>query len=57
MFQFCRIIHPPQSAVLAVGPVSEKPIVENGEITVAQMMTATLSADHELWMAQRELNS
>ena len=45
---FVAIIHPPQSAVLAVGTVSEKPIVENGEITVAQMMTATLSADHRI---------
>ena len=45
---FVAIIHPPQSAVLAVGTVSEKPIVENGDITVAQMMTATLSADHRI---------
>ncbi len=45
---FVAIIHPPQSAVLAVGTVSEKPIVENGVVTVAQMMTATLSADHRI---------
>ena len=45
---FVAIIHPPQSAVLAVGTVAEKPIVENGEITIAQMMTATLSADHRI---------
>ena len=45
---FVAIIHPPQSAVLAVGTVSEKPTVQNGEVTISQMMTATLSADHRI---------
>ncbi|HBE99546.1 MAG TPA: hypothetical protein DDW46_00665 [Dehalococcoidia bacterium] len=45
---FVAIIHPPQSAVLAVGTVSEKPIVTDGEITVGQVMTATISADHRI---------
>ena len=45
---FVAIIHPPQSAVLAVGTVSEKPTVQNGEISISQMMTATLSADHRI---------
>ena len=45
---FVAIIHPPQSAVLAVGTVSEKPIVVDGEITVGQIMTATISADHRI---------
>jgi len=45
---FVAIIHPPQSAVLAVGTVSEKPIVVDGEITVGQVMTATISADHRI---------
>ena len=45
---FVAIIHPPQSAVLAVGTVSEKPIVADGEITVGQVMTATISADHRI---------
>ena len=45
---FVAIIHPPQSAVLAVGTVSENPIVVDGEITVGQVMTATNSADHRI---------
>jgi pyruvate dehydrogenase E2 component (dihydrolipoamide acetyltransferase) len=45
---FVAIIHPPQSAVLAVGTVSEKPIVIDGEIAVGQIMTATISADHRI---------
>ena len=45
---FVAIIHPPQSAVLAVGTVSEKPVVLNGEVSIAQIMTATLSADHRI---------
>ena len=45
---FVAIIHPPQSAVLAVGTVSQKPVVKDGEITIGQIMTATLSADHRI---------
>lgn len=45
---FVAIIHPPQSAVLAVGTVSEKPVARDGEISIAQIMTATLSADHRI---------
>jgi|TARA_B100000809_G_scaffold180433_1_gene178059 pyruvate dehydrogenase E2 component (dihydrolipoamide acetyltransferase) len=45
---FVAIIHPPQSAVLAVGTVSEKPIVIDGEIAVGQILTATISADHRI---------
>ncbi|MBG92215.1 MAG: pyruvate dehydrogenase complex dihydrolipoamide acetyltransferase, partial [Chloroflexi bacterium] len=45
---FVAIIHPPQSAVLAVGTVSEKPVARDGEVSIAQIMTATLSADHRI---------
>ena len=45
---FVAIIHPQQSAVLAVGTVSEKPTVQNGEVSISQIMTATLSADHRI---------
>ena len=45
---FVAIIHPPQSAVLAVGTVAKKPVVRDDEIVVAEMMTATLSADHRV---------
>ena len=45
---FVAIIHPPQSAVLAVGTVQSKPAVVDGEIVIRDMMTATLSADHRI---------
>ena len=45
---FVAIIHPPQTAVLAVGAVTKKPVVRGDQIGIAQMMTATLSADHRV---------
>ena len=46
---FVAIIQPPQSAVLAVGAVQKRPIVDDDDqIVVRQMMTATLSADHRI---------
>ena len=45
---FAAIIHPPQAAVLAVGTVAKRPVVRGDEIAIAQVMTATLSADHRV---------
>ena len=45
---FVAIIHPPQTAVLAVGTVAKKPVVRDDQVAIAQMMTATLSADHRI---------
>jgi pyruvate dehydrogenase E2 component (dihydrolipoamide acetyltransferase) len=45
---FIAIIQPPQSAVLAVGTVAPRPVVDESEIKVASMMTATVSADHRV---------
>ena len=45
---FVAIILPPQSAMLAVGSVTERAVVRNGQVTVASMMNATLSADHRV---------
>lgn len=45
---FSAIIYPPHAAVLAVGTVKEQAVVRNGELTVAQMMKATLSTDHRV---------
>lgn len=43
---FAAIINPPQSAILAVGATTKRPVVINDELTVASMMTVTLSVDH-----------
>ena len=45
---FIAIIQPPQTAVIAVGTVMNKPIVVEDKIVIAQMMNATLSADHRI---------
>jgi len=45
---FLAIIHPPQSAVLAVGTVADKPVVRDGELAIAKIMNATISADHRI---------
>lgn len=44
--EFTAIINPPDSCILAVGGIIEKPIVENGKIKVGHMMKVTLSCDH-----------
>ena len=46
---FLAIILPPQSAVLAVGSVKKRPVVDdNDQVVVRQMMSANLSADHRI---------
>jgi len=46
--QFTAIINLPESAILAVGRVVEKPVVINGRIAVRPVMSMTLSADHRV---------
>ena len=45
---FAAIIQPPQSAVLAVGSVTRRPAVFGDDLGIADVMTATLSADHRI---------
>ncbi|MYK89437.1 MAG: 2-oxo acid dehydrogenase subunit E2 [Acidobacteria bacterium] len=40
------ILNPPQSCILGVGAVTERPVVRDGAVAVGSMMTITLSADH-----------
>ena len=46
--EFAAVINPPQSAILAVGEGEQRPVVKNGELAVATVMTVTLSADHRI---------
>jgi pyruvate dehydrogenase E2 component (dihydrolipoamide acetyltransferase) len=46
--EFSAIINPPQAALLAVGAVEKRPIVKDGALAVAEMMSCTLSADHRV---------
>lgn len=42
------IINPPQSAILGMHTIKERPIVENGEIVAAPMMYVAISYDHRI---------
>lgn len=46
--EFTAIINPPDACILAVGGISQKPVVKNGEILVGSMMKVTLSCDHRI---------
>ncbi|HKK78595.1 MAG TPA: pyruvate dehydrogenase complex dihydrolipoamide acetyltransferase [Phaeodactylibacter sp.] len=46
--EFTAIINPPDSCILAVGGIIEKPVVKNGELAVGNMMKVTLSCDHRV---------
>lgn len=43
---FSAIINPPQSCILAVGAGEQRPVVKDGALAVATVMTTTLSVDH-----------
>jgi pyruvate dehydrogenase E2 component (dihydrolipoamide acetyltransferase) len=45
---FDAIINPPQVAILAVGAVRERAVVQAGALVAAPVMTLTLSADHRV---------
>lgn len=46
--EFTAIINMPDSCILAVGAIIEKPIVKDGQIAVGNMMKVTLSCDHRV---------
>lgn len=46
--EFTAIINPPDSCILAVGGIIQKPIVKDGELAVGNMMKVTLSCDHRV---------
>ena len=45
---FTPIINPPQVAILGIGRVVEKPIIDQGEITGGAMMFLSLTFDHRV---------
>ena len=42
------IVNPPQSAILGMHAIKERPIAENGQVVVAPMMYIALSYDHRI---------
>jgi pyruvate dehydrogenase E2 component (dihydrolipoamide acetyltransferase) len=46
--EFTAIINPPEAAILAVGAMTPKPVVRDGNVVVRQMMRVTMSCDHRV---------
>ena len=46
--EFTAIINAPDSCILAVGSIIQKPIVKEGQVIVGNMMKVTLSCDHRV---------
>jgi len=44
--EFAAVINPPQSCILAVGAGGQRPVVKDGALAIATVMTVTLSVDH-----------
>jgi len=42
------IVNPPQSAILGMHAIKERPIAENGQVVIAPMMFIALSYDHRI---------
>ena len=45
---FASIINEPQGAIMSVGAGEQRPVVVNGELAVATVMTVTLTCDHRV---------
>ncbi len=45
---FASIINEPQGAIMSVGAGEQRPVVKNGEIKIATVMTVTLTCDHRV---------
>ena len=46
--EFNGLINPPQSALLAVGEIRERPYVDQGTVGIRPEMSLTLTADHRV---------
>jgi pyruvate dehydrogenase E2 component (dihydrolipoamide acetyltransferase) len=45
---FTAIINPPDACILAVGGISQEPVVKDGQIVPGNVMNVTLSCDHRV---------
>ena len=46
--EFSAVINPPHGAILAVGAGEQRPVVKNGALAIATVMSCTLSVDHRV---------
>ncbi|WP_340645836.1 pyruvate dehydrogenase complex dihydrolipoamide acetyltransferase [Phenylobacterium sp.] len=45
---FSSILNEPQGAILSVGAGEQRPVVKNGQLAIATVMTVTLTCDHRV---------
>jgi pyruvate dehydrogenase E2 component (dihydrolipoamide acetyltransferase) len=45
---FAAVVNMPEAAILAVGAVSDKPVVDGGQVVAGKLMQMTLSVDHRV---------
>jgi pyruvate dehydrogenase E2 component (dihydrolipoamide acetyltransferase) len=45
---FAAVINPPQAAILAVGAITERPVVRDGQTASAHLMRVNLACDHRI---------
>jgi pyruvate dehydrogenase E2 component (dihydrolipoamide acetyltransferase) len=45
---FAAVINPPQAAILAVGGITERPVIRDGQTTTAHLMRVNLACDHRI---------
>jgi pyruvate dehydrogenase E2 component (dihydrolipoamide acetyltransferase) len=45
---FSAVINSPQAAILAVGAITERPVVRDGQIATAHLLGVTLACDHRI---------
>jgi pyruvate dehydrogenase E2 component (dihydrolipoamide acetyltransferase) len=46
--EFAAIINPPQGSILAVGAGQQRPVVKDGALAIATVMSCTLAVDHRV---------
>ncbi|NNG15715.1 MAG: 2-oxo acid dehydrogenase subunit E2 [Gemmatimonadales bacterium] len=46
--QFTAVINPPEGGIIAVGSITEKPVVKEGRLEVGRRMRLTMSCDHRV---------
>jgi pyruvate dehydrogenase E2 component (dihydrolipoamide acetyltransferase) len=46
--EFTAIINPPDACILAIGGISEVPVVKDGQIKIGNVMKVTMSCDHRV---------
>ncbi|GIT39854.1 MAG: hypothetical protein Ct9H300mP8_10500 [Gammaproteobacteria bacterium] len=50
------VLNPPQTAILGMHKIQDRPVVEDGEVVVRPMMYLALSYDHRLIEARRRFD-